>query len=56
LRTPESVGALIANGEVLPSVHGGVTPALSGVVRRSVNLNWRGPTVTLRIQDIANQL
>ncbi|MGX1272085.1 Imm50 family immunity protein [Streptomyces phaeoluteigriseus] len=45
-----TVGALIANGEVLRSVYGATTPALTGVVRvRSINLNWRGPTVTLRI-------
>ncbi|MFJ4423899.1 Imm50 family immunity protein [Streptomyces galilaeus] len=45
-----TVGALIANGEVLRSVYGGTIPAFSGVVRvRSVNLNWRGPTVTLRV-------
>lgn len=50
MRTPATVGALIANGEVLRSVHGGTIPAFSGVVRvRSINLNWRGPTVTLRV-------
>ncbi|USQ83237.1 immunity 50 family protein [Streptomyces phaeoluteigriseus] len=47
---PLTVGALIANGEVLRSVYGAVAPALGVAVRvRSINLNWRGPTVTLRI-------
>ena len=47
---PFTVGALITNGEVLRSAYGAAGPALGGVVRvRSINLNWRGPTVILRI-------
>ncbi|MFD4621773.1 Imm50 family immunity protein [Streptomyces sp. NPDC058475] len=37
-----------ANPEVLQSLYGQV-PDLTGVRIRSINLNWRGPTVTLRV-------
>jgi hypothetical protein len=48
--TQAAVGKLIANGEVLRLLYGATPLVLSGVVRvRSVNLNWRGPTVTLRV-------
>jgi hypothetical protein len=47
---PLTLDALITNAEVLRSVYGTAAPALGGVVRvRSINLNWRGPTVILRI-------
>ncbi|MFI8963365.1 Imm50 family immunity protein [Streptomyces sp. NPDC053493] len=38
----------LLNAEVLTSLYGGV-PRLDGFRLRSINLNWRGPTVTLRI-------
>ncbi|MFE0449798.1 Imm50 family immunity protein [Streptomyces sp. NPDC058914] len=44
-----TVDELIINPDALRSIYG-TTPALGGAVRvRSINLNWRGPTVTLRI-------
>ncbi|MEV4226950.1 Imm50 family immunity protein [Streptomyces bobili] len=48
--TQAAVGGLIANGEVLRLLYGATPLVLSGVVRvRSINLNRRGPTVTLRV-------
>ncbi|WTE75108.1 immunity 50 family protein [Streptomyces sp. NBC_01615] len=40
--------ALLVNPEALRSLYGNV-PDLRGVRMRSINLNWRGPTVTLRV-------
>ncbi|MFJ9577650.1 Imm50 family immunity protein [Streptomyces sp. NPDC101191] len=38
----------IANLELLTSLYGEI-PTLSGLRLRSINVNWRGPTVTLRV-------
>ncbi|WP_416975125.1 Imm50 family immunity protein [Streptomyces sp. 4F14] len=47
-----AVDKFIANSQVLSSLYGDA-PALGGDLRlRSVNLNWIGPTVTLRV-DLA---
>lgn len=44
-----TVDELIINSQVLRSLYG-TTPGLGGVVRvRSINMNWRGPTLILRI-------
>jgi hypothetical protein len=43
-----TVEDFLVNPEALYSLYGHV-PHLSGVRIRSVNLNWRGPTVTLRV-------
>lgn len=40
--------AFLVNREVLQSLYGKV-PDLSEVRIRSINLNWRGPSVTLRV-------
>ncbi|MFJ3230179.1 Imm50 family immunity protein [Streptomyces sp. NPDC086787] len=43
-----TVEGFLVNPEVLRSLYGHV-PDLTGARIRSVNLNWRGPTVTLRV-------
>ncbi|WP_329271537.1 Imm50 family immunity protein [Streptomyces sp. NBC_01451] len=43
-----TVESFIVNPEALDSLYGHV-PDLVDVRIRSINLNWRGPTVTLRI-------
>ncbi|MEV5316540.1 Imm50 family immunity protein [Streptomyces sp. NPDC052687] len=43
-----TVDECLANPQVLRSLYGHV-PELRGVRVRSVNLNWRGPTLTLRV-------
>ncbi|WP_405863059.1 immunity 50 family protein [Streptomyces sp. NBC_01515] len=43
-----TVDAFLVNREVLQSLYGKV-PDLSEVRIRSINLNWRGPSVTLRV-------
>lgn len=42
------IARFLANPGVLRNLYGDV-PDLNGVRIRSVNLNWRGPTVTLRV-------
>lgn len=46
--TAEGLAELLVNPEQLSALYGR-TPALTGVRVRSVNLNWRGPELTLRI-------
>ncbi|MFJ9740346.1 Imm50 family immunity protein [Streptomyces sp. NPDC101166] len=44
-----TVDELIINPDALHSIYG-AAPVLGDVVRvRSININWRGPTVTLRV-------
>ncbi|MFD4879553.1 Imm50 family immunity protein [Streptomyces sp. NPDC058420] len=43
-----TVDAFLMNREVLQSLYGKV-PNLSEVRIRSINMNWRGPSVTLRV-------
>lgn len=44
-----TIEKLLVNSEALRSIHG-ESPSLRGVLRvRSININWRGPTVILRI-------
>ncbi|MER7836820.1 Imm50 family immunity protein [Streptomyces sp. NPDC096040] len=43
-----TVEGFLVNPEVLQSLYGGI-PIMGDVRIRSVNLNWRGPTVTLRV-------
>jgi hypothetical protein len=44
----ENAGRFLVNPQVLQGLYGHV-PDLQGVRVRSVNLNWRGPAVTLRV-------
>ena len=44
-----TVDHFLVNSEVLRALYSGEVPLLRHARLRSVNLNWRGPTVTLRV-------